>query len=469
MHVGGMELSGIINVSAIVDGARIGRFNLKLLVVSGLLLITDGFDLGAAGFAGPGIMKEFALTGKGLGLLFSSSIAAGFLGPPLFGFLADKFGRKRVIVGGTLLFGCLTLITVTATNFYELVFMRVLAGVALAGMLPIVVTLNCEFAPARFRATLVMLVFTGVTFGGALPGFIAAHFMADCGWRVLFWVGGLVPIILAFVLAYALPESIKYLTLRPERRRELVSILKNLRPDIAIPDTSTFELIGEDNASRFRLGALLEGPLLVLTPLFWVSNFVAVMGVYFMNQLLPTMLTSSGISSADAAMATTLFQVGGTIGSLVSMRFLDRIGLLPVPILFAGAIPLTVLIGMPGWSVPMLFTIIFFAGFCILGAQLGNIGTEGNIYPTYIRSSGIGSMFAAGRIGGGIGPLLGGIALGAGVPLSNIFLALAIPFACGLLATAVATPLYRRHLNVSTGLALDQASGDAIVSVQPRT
>jgi AAHS family 4-hydroxybenzoate transporter-like MFS transporter len=347
--------------------------------------------------------------------------------------------------------------------------MRVLAGIALAGMLPIVVTLNCEFAPARFRATLVMLVFTGVTFGGALPGFIAAHFMASYGWRVLFWVGGLVPIILAFLLAYALPESIKYLTLRPERRRELVSILKRIRPDIAIPDTATFELVGEDNNSKFRLSALLEGPLLILTPLFWISNFVAVMGVYFMNQLLPTLLTSSGVSGSNAAIATTLFQVGGTIGSLVSMRFLDRVGLLPVPILFAGAIPLTILIGMPGWSIPMLFTIIFFAGFCVLGAQLGNIGTEGNIYPTFIRSSGIGSMFAAGRVGGGIGPLLGGIALGAGVPLSSIFLALAIPFAGGLLATAVATPLYRRHFNGATGLVRDRADGNAVVSIQPRT
>jgi len=374
-----------------------------------------------------------------------------------------------VIVGGTLLFGCLTLVTVTATTFYELLFMRVLAGIALAGMLPIVVTLNCEFAPARFRATLVMLVFTGVTFGGALPGFIAAHFMASHGWRVLFWVGGLAPIGLAFLLAYALPESIKYLALRPERRRELVSILRNVRPDISIPDAATFELIGEDNNSKFSLGALVEGRLRVLTPLFWVSNFVAVMGVYFMNQLLPTMLSTSGVSSADAAMATTLFQVGGTIGSLVSMRFLDRVGLLPVPLLFAGAIPLTILIGMPGWSIPMLFTIIFFAGFCILGAQLGNIGTEGNIYPTFVRSSGVGSMFAAGRIGGGIGPLLGGMALGAGVPLPNIFLALAVPFAGGMLATAVAVPLYRRDLNGGSELAIGREPRDIAVPIQPRS
>jgi AAHS family 4-hydroxybenzoate transporter-like MFS transporter len=451
-------VGSVVDIGAIIDKQKIGRFQLTLLVISYLLLVTDGFDLGAAGFAGPGILKEWGLGGRDLGLLFSSSIAAGFFGPPIFGFLADRLGRKRVIVCGTVLFGCLTLATVLATHFYQLLLMRVLAGIALAGMLPIVVTLNCEFAPARFRATLVMLVFTGVTFGGALPGFVAAHYMASHGWRILFLIGGIAPLALALLLAYGLPESPKYLALRPHRRSELVGLLRKICPDLQVPDDATFAISGEENQRRFSLGALFSGRLLLLTPLFWISNLVAVMGVYFMNQLLPTILSTSGVSIADAAFATTLFQLGGTAGCLVSMRFLDRVGFLPVPIFFALSIPLVMSIGTPALSHAALLAIVFGAGFCLLGAQLGNIGTEGNIYPTFIRSSGVGSMFAVGRIGGGLGPLAGGFAMSAQVPVQHIFYALAVPLFLGCLATGFAVPLYRRHV---FALSNQAASGSA--------
>ena len=438
----------VIDISALVGDRRIGRFHLKLLALSYLLLMADGFDLGAAGFAGPGILREWHLGGRDLGLLFSTSIAAGFFGPPLFGFLADRFGRKRVIVGGAITFGLLTLATVAAREFYELLAMRILAGIALAGTLPIVVTLNNEFAPLRFRATLVMLVFTGVTFGGALPGIVAAHYMASHGWRILFWVGGAGPIVVSVILAINLPESIKFLVLRPHRRTELVAILQRLQPGLVVPLDATFVLRGEEDAAKFSLKALFAGRLARLTPLFWISNFVAVTGVYFMNQWLPTILSTSGVTTADAAWATTLFQVGGTIGSLLAMRFLDRVGFLPVPLFFAGAIPLIILIGTSGLSTPLLLAIVFGAGFCLLGAQLGNIGTEGNIYPTAVRSSGVGSNFAVGRIGGGLGPLIGGFAFSAHVPTQTIFIGLAIPLGIGLVATAFAVPLYRRHIRL---------------------
>jgi MFS transporter, AAHS family, 4-hydroxybenzoate transporter len=452
-------MGGVVDIGAIIDNQKIGRFQLTLLVISYLLLITDGFDLGAAGFAGPGILKEWSLGGRDLGLLFSSSIAAGFFGPPVFGFLADRLGRKRVIVCGTILFGGLTLATVLATHFYGLLLMRVFAGIALAGMLPIVVTLNCEFAPARFRATLVMLVFTGVTFGGALPGFVAAHYMTSHGWRVLFLVGGIAPLALALLLAYGLPESPKYLALQPHRRGELIGLLRKMCPGMSIPDDATFEISGEENRQRLSLGALLSGRLLLLTPLFWLSNLVAVMSVYFMNQLLPTILSTSNVSISDAAFATTLFQLGGTVGCLLSMRFLDRIGLLPVPIFFAAAIPLVMSIGTPELPHSALLAIVFGAGFCLLGAQLGNIGTEGNIYPTFIRSSGVGSMFAVGRIGGGLGPLVGGFALSAQVPVQHIFYALAVPLLLGCLATSFAVPIYRRHVFALTD---QNSSGSAV-------
>ena len=270
-------MAKVIDIERVFDDQKIGSFHIKLLLLSFLVLMTDGFDLGAAAYAGPGILKEWNLSGGELGALFSSSLAAGFVGPPLFGFLSDKFGRKRVIVCGAYFFGLFTLAAVLTSSLRELIAVRVLAGVALGGMLPIVVTLNNEFAPARVRATLVVLIFTGVTFGGGLPGFVAAKLMGEYGWRSLFWIGGIAPIVIASILAIALPELIKFLALRPRRRNELIALLKRLRSDLVIDPDTEFVISGEQNRSRFSMPALLEGRLAALTPLFWISNFVAVM------------------------------------------------------------------------------------------------------------------------------------------------------------------------------------------------
>src|SRR6202050_117883 len=441
-------MARVIDIERVFDDQKIGGFHIKLILLSFLVLMTDGFCLGAAAYAGPGILKEWNLSGRELGALFSSSIAAGFIGPPLFGFLSDKFGRKRVIVGGAYFFGLFTLAAVLTNSLTELIVWRVLAGVALGGMLPIVVTLNNEFAPARVRATLVVLIFTGVTFGGGLPGFVAAKLMAEHGWRILFWIGGIAPIVIASILAITLPESIKFLALRPRRRNELVTLLKKLRSDLVIDSDTEFVISEEENRSRFSMPALLTGRLAVLTPLFWISNFIAVMSLYFMNQWMPTVLSASGISVAQAAIATTLFQFGGTLAGLISMRFLDKYGFIPVPILFGCAIPIIACVGMPFVSPYFLLALMFGAGFCILGVQFGNIATEANIYPTYIRAWRVGSNFAIGRIGGALGPLLGGFAFGAKLPAQQIFLVAALPLSIGLIATLAIMPLYQRHIRM---------------------
>jgi len=436
----------IVDVTEVLDRQKITRFNVGLLILAFLVMMTDGYDLGAAAFAGPGLIKEWGLRGPELGVLLSSSLAAGFFGPPILGYLADHIGRKRVIVAGAFAFGLCSLAAVATTSLNQLVLTRIFAGIALAGTLPTVVSLINEFAPKHARATMVILMFSGVTFGGGLPGLIAAKFMAVHGWRILFWVGGLAPLAIASVLVFALPESVKYLTLHPARRDELVALLKRIDNALQIGPDTRFIISGEHNKPRFSLGALLEGPLAVLTPLYWVSNLVCLMVFYFINQWMPTVLSSSGVSVEQAAIATALFQFGGTLAGLLSMRFLDKVGFLPVPILFACAIPIVIGIGVPGHSPAVLIALVASAGFCLLGLQFGNIATEANIYPTYIRSWGVGSNFAVARIGGALGPLLGGMAFGAHLPGQQIFMIAAAPLVVGLIVALLIVPRYRAQL-----------------------
>jgi AAHS family 4-hydroxybenzoate transporter-like MFS transporter len=157
-------------------------------------------------------------------------------------------------------------------------------------------------------------------------------------------------------------------------------------------------------------------------------------------------LSGSGVSVEQAAIATTLFQFGGTLAGLLSMRLLDTKGFIPVPILYACAIPIVISIGIPGLPPYALIALVAAAGFCLLGLQFGNIATEANIYPTYIRSWGVGSNFAVARIGGGLGPLLGGMAFGAKMPAQQIFMIAAAPLVVGLIAALLIVPRYRRQL-----------------------
>jgi MFS transporter, AAHS family, 4-hydroxybenzoate transporter len=435
-----------VDVTEVLDGQKITRFNVGLVILAFLVAMTDGYDLGAAAFAGPGLIKEWGLRGPELGVLLSSSLAAGFFGPPLLGYLADRFGRRRVVIAGAFAFGLFSLAAVATTSLNQLVLTRIFAGIALAGTLPTIVSLINEFAPKHARATMVILMFSGVTFGGGLPGLIAAKFMALYGWRILFWVGGLAPLAIAVVLLFALPESVKYLTLQPARRAELIRLLKRIDNSLQIGPETRFVISGEQNKTRFSFGALFEGALAVLTPLYWVSNLVCLMVFYFINQWMPTVLSSSGVSVEQAAIATALFQFGGTLAGLLSMRILDKIGFLPVPILYACAIPIVIGIGVPGLPPAALIALVAGAGFCLLGAQFGNIATEANIYPTYIRSWGIGSNFAIARIGGASGPLLGGMAFGAHWPAQQIFMVAAAPLVVGLIVALLILPRYGAQL-----------------------
>ncbi len=255
--------------------------------------------------------------------------------------------------------------------------------------------------------------------------------MAAYGWQILFWIGGFVPLLAALLVFFTLPESIKYLSLRPERSGDLADILGRLQPGLVVDRNARFVIGGEDNRGSFSWTAIFKGRLAWITPLFWISNAINLMIFYFVNQWIPTILSTNGVSVAHAALAITAFQFAGTIGGLVIMRPLDKFGFVPVPILFACAIPIVACIGLPGMSEGLTIALVAASGFCLLGLQFGNIASETNMYPTYIRSWGVGSCFGAGRVGSVIGPYVGGWLIQMNLPRQELFFIAAIPLVLG--------------------------------------
>ena len=447
-----------IDLTRIIDAQRINKFHIGLVLMTFFIVMSDGYDIGAAAFAAPALIREWHITPQALGGLFSAGLFAGLFGPLILGWIADHYGRRAALIGGLFFFGIFSWASILAQDLSTLIALRFIAGIGIAGVLPIATALVNEYAPRRLRATLFILMFSGVTFGGGLPGVIASRYMATEGWRILFWVGGLAPICVAIVAMFVLPESIKFLSLKRERHERLVRQIERMQPGLNLDPNATYTIGGEDNREKFSYGAIFKGRLAIITPLFWLSNAVNLMIFYFVNQWMPTILSSNGVPVSHAVLAVTGFQFAGTLAGLIIMRPLDKYGFIPVPILFACAIPIIVLIGLSGLSEGVTIALVSAAGFCLLGLQFGNIATETNMYPTYIRSWGVGSCFGAGRVGAVIGPIVGGFLISMHISMQTLFTIAAIPLVIGLINAVILTPLYRREWQGQQAALMPQAA-----------
>ena len=215
-------MSQLLRVEQLVDEQSIGRFNVQLLIWSFLAMFADGYDLSAMPFAAPSLVRELHPSPALWGVVLSASLWGVFFGALLMGWVGDRFGRRTAIIVGCILYGISTLSIVFTHDLWHMFVLRVITGLGLGGLMPNTIALSSELSPKRWRATLVVLMFTGITLGSGTPGPVAAWLVPVYGWQVLFVIGGLVPLIVACCLPFVLPESIKFLALRPDRRPELL-------------------------------------------------------------------------------------------------------------------------------------------------------------------------------------------------------------------------------------------------------
>lgn len=437
-------MSHIVHTEQLVDEQKIGRFNILLLFWSFLAMFADGYDISAMSFAAPELVRAWGVEQSTFGVVFSSSLFGVLFGAPLLGYVGDRFGRRLAIVLGSVLFGVFTLAMMWATSLEQMTVLRFIAGIGIGGLMPNTIALNSELSPKRWRATLVVLMFTGITLGSSTPGPVAAWLVPEYGWKILFLIGGAVPLIVAACLIFVLPESVKFLALRPNKRKELLRTARRIRPDLIIPDDAQF-VVPETPAvpgagsltAALGLNQIFKGGLAVITPLLWTCFCTALMANYFLNNWMPIIFESNGISPKEAALATTLYHVGGTFGGLLVSVLLDRFGFVAIAGLFVLAGPAIAAIGLNGISTGMLTFLSGLAGFAVLGAQFGNNACSGLIYPTEARSRGVGWALGVGRVGSVVGPLLGGVLVAMNLPVQQLFLAAALPMVVGVIAAAV--------------------------------
>src|SRR6202161_2369089 len=195
-----------VQVSHFLDQRGLGAFQIKLIIWSVLLAMIDGYDIGAIAFAAPSLIKEWHIAPKALGLVLSASNIGVLFGSQIFGLIGDRFGRKTALILSNLLFGIFTFIAAYSTNLNELTVLRLIAGLGIGGVIPNIVGINAESAPRTPRAARAIIAAGMVPLGGALAGFASAALVPTHGWQILFYIGGIAPIVFALAAIYGLPE-----------------------------------------------------------------------------------------------------------------------------------------------------------------------------------------------------------------------------------------------------------------------
>jgi len=436
----------VIPLESVVDGQKIRGFNLNLLFWSFLAMFADGYDISVMPFAGKDFTRLWHVGQGDLTLVLTASSYGVLLGAALLGWVGDRYGRKPAILLASLIYGVTTLAVLGGYGLQQTAILRFLTGIGIGGLMPNTIALNSELAPKRWRATLVVLMFTGVTLGSTAPGQVAAWLMPHYGWRVLFVLGGAVPLIVAVCLVFALPESIKFLSLDPARRLAALRLARRMRPDLELHDDAVLTTPPMVPVPGSGLGRLLGPEFRWITLMLWVCFAMTLMAQYFLNTWMPLLYADAGLPPRDAALASSLYHVGGTVGGLLISVLLDRFGFAVIVSLFVIAVPAIAAIGLSVASYATLAPLSMLAGFTVLGAQFGNNAASGLMYPSVFRSKAVGWALSIGRLGAIVGPTVGGLLIKRHWSMHQLFLAASLPMAVGTVAALVLMRLLWRRL-----------------------
>ena len=423
----------LVDVAEFIDAQPVGGFQLRLLLTCAAVLFLDGFDTTAIGYVAPSLAAEWHLTKGALGPVFSAGLFGLMIGALLFGPLADRIGRRKIIIFSTLAFGIGTLATAFVRDVNTLLAIRFLTGLGLGGAMPNAIALTSEFSPHRRRATMVMVMFCGFSVGAALGGFLAAGLIPHFGWRSVFVAGGVAPLLLVPILALKLPESVRFLALTGHANARVAQLLALINPKAEFAPATRFvvhepELVGIPVLHLFKAGRTLT------TLLLWVVFFMSLLDLYFMSNWLPTVLNDLGASVSEAAAIGSMLQVGGVVGTFALGNIIDRFSFRALALLYFVAVFAVGAIGQLGHSAAFVTIAIFVAGFCIVGGQIAANALAAGFYPTSVRASGVGWALGIGRVGSIVGPLVGGALLTLKWSTGAVFMAAAAAAMCAALA-----------------------------------
>ncbi|ENW96386.1 MAG: MFS transporter [Acinetobacter sp.] len=414
-----------VNVNAVIDQAKFTPFHWSILLWCLLIIIFDGYDLVIYGVVLPLLMQEWSLTSVQAGMLASTALCGMMFGAMLFGALADKIGRKNVILICVTLFSGFTFLGAFASNPFEFGILRFLAGLGIGGVMPNLVALTSEYAPKRIRSTLVGTMFSGYAIGGILSALIGSYLVESQGWQIMFLIAG-IPLLLLPVMWKFLPESLTFLV-KTGKTEQAQNIIQKISPEQAITRNTKLMLNEENIPTGSSVKGLFQQGRAFNTLMFWVLFFMCLLMVYALSSWLPKLMLAAGYSLGKSILFLLALNVGAMIGSIGGGILSDKFHLKPVilSMLMAGV---AALIGL-GFNSPayVLYGLVTVAGAATIGTSILLYSYVAQYYPLSVRSTGIGCASGVGRIGAIVGPILTGLLLTLNLPHTMNFVMISIP------------------------------------------
>lgn len=417
----------------------IGRTQWLILALCFLVLVTDGFHSAAIAFVAPVLAEQLGIAKVALGPVLSAALVGLGAGAFLAGPIADRIGRKRVLIASVVVCSAGSLLSASASGVVPLLVFRLITGLGIGAAMPNCTTLAAEFLPARRRAMLSNLMFCGFPLGASTGGFLSAWLIPRAGWRSVFLLGGLAPLILAALLT-RVPESIGFMVARSwpaeKIRAVLIRLARGDEQALGSIERARSFISADSKAqgARSPLRIILSRRFLVPSLMLWTAYFMGLLLFYLLTSWMPTLLRELGYSVSKSAQVAALFPLGGGFGAVACGWMMDRWRATRV---VAGAYALTaalmLVLAASTHGIGPLMLATFLAGVAMNGAQTSMPVLAASSYPTEARASGVSWMLGAGRIGGILGASSGGLLMQAGFSMSKIV--------GGLAATALVAAL----------------------------
>ncbi|MFJ4143212.1 MFS transporter [Pseudomonas sp. NPDC089734] len=430
--------TGTLDVQVLINSQPLSGYQWRIVALCFLIVFLDGLDTAAMGFIAPALSQDWGIERSSLGPVMSAALIGMVFGALGSGPLADRFGRKIVLVGAVFLFGLFSLLSAYSTNIDQLLILRLLTGLGLGAAMPNATTLLSEYTPERLKSLLVTSMFCGFNLGMACGGFVSAKLIPSLGWHSLLMLGGILPLLLAVVLMLWLPESARFLVVRNRGVERIRQVLSPIAP-LEVAGAGEFSVPEQKSvSSRNVLKVVFSGTYSAGTLLLWLTYFMGLVIVYLLTSWLPTLMRDSGASMEQSAFIGALFQFGGVLSAVGVGWAMDRFN--PHKVIgaaYALAGVFAWLVGQSLGNVALLASLVLVAGMCINGAQSAMPSLAARFYPTQGRATGVSWMLGIGRFGAILGAWAGATLLGLGWNFEQVLTALVIPAALAALAIVI--------------------------------
>ena len=379
---------------------------LGLVALCFAINMTDGVDVTILSFIAPRLSTDWALGHGAMGQLFSAGLIGMAAGGMMIAPLADRVGRRAVILAALMLMSAGMVLSGLARGWADLFAVRLMVGAGIGTVLAAMAALAAEVAPARHRNLAVGLVQAGYPFAAVFTGLCVAVLLPRIGWRLLLSGAGALTLVLFPAAVLLLPR--------------------------ARPDSGTAAKRGAS------LGELFGADIRARTMALWVAAFAGLMVLYFVVSWIPRLAIAAGLSETDGIYAGALYNFGAFVGTSLMSLAATRLPLgRVVPAMLTGAAAALLVFGSVHWPVPATLALAFAIGVLLQGGYNGIWPLAAGAYPARIRATGVGWAIGVGRGGAVIGPWLGGTLMAAHVPPVWLFATFCVPLlTCAIAARA---------------------------------